>query len=62
MPSDDRVQQQAISAILAAGVDDWVMLHDVLWHTTHDERTPEARTAAARGRPFRDAIERRQNA
>lgn len=40
--------EQAVSAILAAGVDDWVMLHDVLWHATHDERTPEAKTATVR--------------
>lgn len=40
--------EQAIPAILAASVDDWVMLHEVLWHATHDQRTPAAKEKAVR--------------
>lgn len=39
--------KRAILAILDSGTDDWVMLHEVLWYTTHDERSPTAKSAVA---------------
>lgn len=37
-----------VAALLVAGRYDWVMLTDVLWEATHDERTPEAKDTVRR--------------
>lgn len=47
-----------IAAILEAGVDDWVMLTEVLWEAARDERTPESKETVRRvlGRLFEDGL------
>lgn len=41
-------EDDIVAALLAAGRYDWVMLTEVLWEATHDERTPEAKDTLCR--------------
>lgn len=37
---------ETVSELLRQGLDDWLMLHDVLWESTHDSRSDDAKERA----------------
>lgn len=52
--TDDEI----IANLVESGADDWLMLHDVLWESTHDDRTETSKATVVRvlARTFSEGI------